>query len=159
MAPRRRTPPVTGHRLTSCPSPNGSARRCPPLTACDTPGPGSTCNVTAGDPGPIELTTSADTVVATLSGDFDMQATFTVEPTLERAVQTPGLRRIDLDLHRLHFIDSTGLGVIVRLHAEAQRRGIELQLRRGPPHVHRVFEKTGLADALPFSPSDGQQTA
>jgi anti-sigma B factor antagonist len=115
--------------------------------------------VTAGDPGPIELTTSGDTVVATLSGDFDMEATFTVEPALERALQEPALRRIDLDLHRLHFIDSTGLGVIVRLHAEARQRGIELQLRPGPPHVHRVFEKTGLADALPFSPTDGQRTA
>ena len=107
----------------------------------------------------MKLTTTADTVVATLTGDFDMQATFTVEPALERALQAPDLRRIDLDLQGLQFIDSTGLGVIVRLHAEARQRGIELQLRRGPPHVHRVFEKTGLADALPFSPSDDQRTA
>ena len=110
--------------------------------------------MTAGDPAPIKLTTSADTLVATLTGDFDMQATFTVEPTLERAIQTPGLRRIDLDLHRLQFIDSTGIGVIVRLHTDAQRQGIELHLRRGPPAVHRVFEKTGFAEALPFTPPD-----
>jgi anti-anti-sigma factor len=109
--------------------------------------------------GPIELTTSADTVFATLTGDFDMQATFTVEPALERALETPGLQRIELDLRGLEFIDSTGMGVIVRLHAEARQRGIALQLRRGPPHVHRVFEKAGLADALPFRPADGRQTA
>jgi len=112
--------------------------------------------VTAGQ---IELTTSADTVFATLTGDFDMQATFTVEPALERALETPGLQRIELDLHGLEFIDSTGMGVIVRLHAEARQRGIALRLRRGPPHVHRVFEKAGLADALPFRPADGRQTA
>jgi anti-sigma B factor antagonist len=123
------------------------------------PGPGITDNATTSEAAPIKLTISGDTVVATLAGDFDMQATFTVEPALERALQTPGLRRIDLDLHRLHFIDSTGMGVIVRLHAEAQRRGIELRLRRGPPPVHRVFEKTGFADSLPFAPPDGQQTA
>jgi anti-anti-sigma factor len=111
-------------------------------------------NVTA-EAGPIELTTSGDTVFARLTGDFDMQATFTVEPALE----TPGLQRIERDLHRLEFIDSTGMGVIVRVHAEARQRGIELQLRRGPPHVHRVFEKTGLADALPFRPADGQEIA
>jgi anti-anti-sigma factor len=107
----------------------------------------------------MELTTSGDTVVATLAGDFDMQATFTVEPALERAFQTPGLRRIDLDLRRLNFIDSTGMGVIVRLHTEARQRGIELQLRRGPAPVHRVFEKSGLADTLPFSPPDGGKPA
>lgn len=95
--------------------------------------------------------------MAALAGDFDMQATFTVEPALERALQTPGLRRIDLDLSRLDFIDSTGLGVIVRVHAEAQREGIELQLRRGPPNVHRVFEQTGFADALPFAAPGGHE--
>jgi len=42
--------------------------------------------VTAGEPTPIELTTSGDTLVATLSGDFDMAATFIVEPALERAL-------------------------------------------------------------------------
>jgi anti-anti-sigma factor len=108
---------------------------------------------------PIELTTSADTVFATLTGDCDMQATFVVEPALERALESPGLQRIELDLRRLNFIDSTGMGVIVRLHAEARQRGIELELRRGPPHVHRVFEKAGLADALPFRPADGQRIA
>jgi hypothetical protein len=51
------------------------------------------------------------------------------------------------------------MGVIVRIHAEARQRGVELRLRRGPTPVHRVFEKAGLADALPFSPPDGQQTA
>jgi anti-anti-sigma factor len=108
--------------------------------------------VTADEPTPIELTTSGDTLVATLNGDFDMAATFIVEPALERALQTPGLRRIDLDLHRLQFVDSTGMGVVVRIEAEARRRGIELQVRPGPPPVHRVFEKAGLADALPFIP-------
>ena len=114
--------------------------------------------MTTGETPPIQLTTNGDTIVATLAGHFDMQATFTVEPALERALQTPGLRRIDLDLRRLEFIDSTGMGVIVRLHADARRQGIELHLRPGPPPVHRVFEKTGFADALPFTPPDGEST-
>ena len=107
--------------------------------------------MTTGETAPIQLTTNGDTILATLAGDFDMQATFTIEPALERALQTPDLRRIELDLHRLQFIDSTGIGVIVRLHANAQRQGIELHIRRGPPAVHRIFEKTGFADALPFT--------
>jgi anti-sigma B factor antagonist len=136
-------------RLHSLPSSRRLAR---PTDGLPTAVPGITSDVTASEAAPIELTTNGDTVVASLAGDFDMQATFIVEPALERALQAPGLRRIDLDLHRLQFIDSTGMGVIVRLHAEARRQGIELHLRRGPPTVHRVFEKTGFADALPFTP-------
>ena len=83
-----------------------------------------------------------------------MRATFTVEPALERALDTPGLCRIDLDLRGLEFIDSTGMGVIVRLNREARGRGVQLRLRRGPRSVHRVFELSGLADALPFNSLD-----
>jgi anti-anti-sigma factor len=103
---------------------------------------------------PIAITRDGDAVTAALVGDFDMQATFMVEPALERALETPGLRRIELDLSGLNFIDSTGMGVILRLDREARDRGVQLRLRRGPRPVHRVFEKSGLADALPFSPPD-----
>jgi anti-anti-sigma factor len=113
----------------------------------------------AGDTAPITLTQRGDTLRAALAGDFDMQATFIVEPTLERAVQTPGLRRLDLDLQDLSFIDSTGLGVIVRLQAETRRKGIDLRVRPGPPAVHRVFEKTGFSDALPLIGPDGPKPA
>lgn len=106
----------------------------------------------AGRRSPIAITTDGDVVTAALAGDFDMQATFTVEPALERALETPGLRRIELDLRGLEFIDSSGMGVIVRLDREARERGVQLRLRPGPQQVHRVFETSGLADALPFGP-------
>jgi anti-anti-sigma factor len=108
----------------------------------------------AGRRPPIVITKEGDVVTAALAGDFDMQATFTVEPALERALETPGVRRIELDLRGLEFIDSTGMGVIVRLDREARGRGVQLRLRRGPRPVHHVFEKSGLADALPFTSPD-----
>jgi anti-anti-sigma factor len=107
----------------------------------------------AGRPA-IAITKDGDAITAALAGDFDMQATFMVEPALERALETPGLRRLELDLRGLDFIDSTGMGVIVRLDHEARGRGVQLSLRRGPRPVHRAFEKSGLADALPFSSPD-----
>jgi anti-anti-sigma factor len=110
--------------------------------------------LSADDRPSIAITTDGDAVTAALAGDFDMQATFTVEPALERALATPGLRRIELDLRGLDFIDSTGMGVIVRLDREARGRGVQLHLRRGPRPVHLVFEKSGLADALPFNSPD-----
>jgi anti-anti-sigma factor len=108
----------------------------------------------AGGRPPIAITNEGDVVTAALAGDFDMQATFTVEPVLERSLETPRLRRIELDLRGLEFIDSTGMGVIVRLDREARGRGVQLRLRRGPRPVHRVFEKSGLADVLPFDSPD-----
>ena len=112
------------------------------------------CNLPAAGRPPIAITKDGDVVTATLVGDFDMQTTFTVEPALERALETPGLRRIELDLRGLEFIDSTGMGVLVRLYRDARGRGVQLRLRRAPRPVHRVFEMAGLADAMPFNSPD-----
>jgi anti-anti-sigma factor len=85
-----------------------------------------------------------------LRGEFAMEATFVIEPALERVLTQPSLERLVLDLSELSFIDSTGIGVIMRLAHELQARAIPLRIVPAAPAVHRVFELTGLADALPF---------
>jgi anti-anti-sigma factor len=95
--------------------------------------------------------TAADTV--RLSGEFDMAATFTVEPALERMLETHDLDLLTLDLSAVTFIDSVGLGVVIRFSREAEARGAALCIVPGPPDVQRVFETAGLEDALPFDRS------
>ena len=84
-----------------------------------------------------------------------MAATFTVEPALERVLATPGLEGVTLDLSAVTFIDSVGLGVIMRLEHESEARGIRLRIVPGPRQVQRVFEVAGLTDALPFEDDAG----
>jgi len=98
------------------------------------------------------ITTSDDEVTAVLTGDFDMPATFTTEPALEGALERPGLRSFTLDLTGLTFIDSLGLGVVIRLAGELEARGIPMRILPGPPPVQRVFTSAGLTHALPFEP-------
>ena len=100
---------------------------------------------------PIQLSVQGDVARAELAGDFDMAATFTVEPALERALDEPGIDTLDVDLSNLRFIDSTGIGVLLRLAGEAERRGVDLSITPGPREVQRVFEATGVEDALPFA--------
>jgi anti-sigma B factor antagonist len=99
---------------------------------------------------PIDVTVDGGTTKATVAGDFDMQATFSVEPALEGALDRPGLSALEVDLSRLRFIDSTGIGVLLRVEAEARERGVALTIRPAPPEVQRIFDVTGVADALPF---------
>ena len=101
-------------------------------------------------------TTDDDDVTAVITGDFDMPATFTAEPALEEASERPGLRSFTLDLTGLTFIDSLGLGVVIRLAAELETRGIPFRILPGPPPVQRVFTTAGLAHALPFEPEESR---
>ena len=99
---------------------------------------------------PITVSVEGSRAVAELAGEFDMQATFVVEPALERALEEPGVDALEVDLSRLRFIDSTGVGVLLRLTSEADRRGVDLSIRPAPREVQRVFEATGVSEALPF---------
>ncbi len=98
----------------------------------------------------IEVIRRDGRATAALHGEFDMAATFTVEPALEEALDAPGIEALTLDLGDVTFIDSTGVGVLLRVHEEAERRGIELAIEPGPPEVQRVFKVAGLTDVLPF---------
>ena len=75
------------------------------------------------------------------------------QPALEGALERPGLQSFTLDLSGLTFIDSLGLGVVTRLAAELEARGIPMRILPGPPPVQRVFTTAGLAHALPFKPN------
>lgn len=99
----------------------------------------------------IAVHLDGDTTRAAVVGDFDMQATFTVEPALEQALERPGLGALEIDLSRLGFIDSTGIGVLLRVQAEAEQRGVAVSIVPAPPEVHRIFELSGVADALAFA--------
>ena len=103
--------------------------------------------------GGVDVSMEAGRATAVLRGEFDMAATFTVEPRFEELLAQPELEALQIDLSRLQFIDSTGVGVLIRVNDELQRRDLDLEIVPGPREVHRVFEVAGLADALPFTES------
>jgi anti-anti-sigma factor len=100
---------------------------------------------------PVTIRIAGGKATAELAGDFDMQATFTIEPALEEALDAPGVSALELDLSGLHFVDSTGIGVLLRIDSEARQRGVALSIVPAPPRVQRLFEKAGVDEALPFA--------
>jgi anti-anti-sigma factor len=55
---------------------------------------------------------------------------------------------LEVDLAEVTFIDSSGLGALVRIRNEAVERGVQLVLVHLPPAVTRLFEVSGLDQAL-----------
>lgn len=56
-----------------------------------------------------------------------------------------GIRRVVLDLEKVPYIDSTGLGEIVRSHTTLARRGGELRITNMNEKVHKLFALTRIA--------------
>ena len=54
-----------------------------------------------------------------------------------------------LDLSELQFMDSTGLRVLLRARAAAEEGHWEIVLRNVPSNIRRLFDMTGVHEALP----------
>jgi anti-sigma B factor antagonist len=87
-----------------------------------------------------------------LGGELDIASAPVLHAAVSRICQhgTAGAQ-ITLDLSELIFIDSTGLAEIILTSQLCDRDGFELTVIPSPRAVQRLFELTGLIDALPFA--------
>ena len=88
-------------------------------------------------------------VVVALEGELDLAGEAVLEAALGSARAAGG--PVTVDLTDLHFIDSSGLRVLVKLHNAAVTDGFEYRLIPGPPQVHRTFALCGLDRTLAFA--------
>jgi anti-anti-sigma factor len=83
--------------------------------------------------------------VITVSGELDVASSHELERELARLSAE---QVVVVELGQLTFIDSTGLGVLVRAHQRALEAGHRLALVRGSGQVNRLISLTGLDDQL-----------
>jgi anti-sigma B factor antagonist len=88
-------------------------------------------------------------LVLALSGELDLAGAPELSTALTDAMDAG--RVLTVDLRELDFIDSSGLGVLVRFNNAAEAAGYEYSVVPGPPQVHRAFVLSGLDQALPFA--------
>jgi anti-sigma B factor antagonist len=86
-------------------------------------------------------------LILTLKGELDLATAPVLDDELTRA-QTTDAPAIVVDLEQLDFIDSSGLGVLLR-HASSDQR---LRVTRGSPQVQQILEISGVVDYLRFAP-------
>lgn len=97
----------------------------------------------------VELYPELNVVRVAPFGELDLAVSGQLEQQLGE-MYASGFRRFVLDLRGLSFIDSSGLGVIIRWHTHAEERGVSFELIRGSRGVQRLFEIAGIADRLSF---------
>lgn len=80
-------------------------------------------------------------VVVDVAGDLDVYTAPQLQEALDQTVCNGG--RVILDLSKVHFIDSTGLGTIAGAHEKSRAANGELRLVVADPHVLKIFRITG----------------
>jgi anti-anti-sigma factor len=112
-------------------------------------------NVTATGDAPSDALFAVETEYAgrcarmALRGELDLATVAILDDEL-RMVWQRDLRRIEVDLRGLSFIGSSGIAALLELNSRTQRVGVALTLVRGPQHVQRIFELTGIESQFQF---------
>lgn len=83
-----------------------------------------------------------------VSGELDI-ATVDQLVTQARAALDSTSSALVIDFSGVTFVDSTGLGALVRIRNEAERHGKRVDLVGVRREVRRVLELTGLSDLFP----------
>ena len=96
-------------------------------------------------------------------GDLELHTASQLREELQRVCEAPDAFCV-VDMSGVPFIDSTGVGVLVGALKRAREQGGAFVIACPQPRVRRVFEITGLLDALPIQESlaaatSGSQTA
>ena len=106
------------------------------------------------DPFRVESVRNEHHAVVIVTGDLDAATAPRLHSELAQ-LSEDGVDRIVLDLRRMTFVDSFGLGVIVNAKKRLSQQGNSLCLVAGADQrtLRRVLEITGLERILPVHPS------
>lgn len=85
-------------------------------------------------------------VIVHCAGDIDIDAGDLMEEQLEPLLQN--YLTIALDLHQVQFVDSSGIGLLIKLVQDLQEQEREVWLERIQTEVMEVFELLQLSEIL-----------
>lgn len=82
-----------------------------------------------------------------LAGELDLSVVPQLQSALEHVLRREDLTLV-LDLERLAYIDSTGIGIIVSILKTRDSINAPFYVRNIPPAIRRLFDLTGLTGYL-----------
>jgi anti-anti-sigma factor len=101
----------------------------------------------------IDVRDEGGTAVLILAGELDLASSPELTERAEAALADG--KAVVLDLSKLSFIDSTGLGAIAGIDRNAKTAGTTMSLVPGSPSVQRVFDVSGTTDAFTWTEPQG----
>ena len=97
----------------------------------------------------LELTREAGHLTAALIGELDHHAAADLRQRIDTAVLSCRPRRLSIDLSRLSFMDSSGIGLIMGRYRLMTSLEGQLRLTGTNPRIERMIRLAGL-DKLPI---------
>jgi len=96
----------------------------------------------------LEMEHQQDTLLVRLGGELDLGTADKLRLALDKELMNKGSKYLILNLSRVTFIDSSGLGVILGRYKRLSRSGGKVFLVGAQPPVKRILELSGLLQIM-----------
>lgn len=106
----------------------------------------------------VDHSSEADTATITATGEIDLATVNSLRSAITRAMQQ-GAHHVTVDLDKVTYIDSSGLGTLIGAHKRMVASGGTLTIRCSQPRVLRLLTITGLDRVLTLTSHDGLREA
>ena len=84
------------------------------------------------------------TLTVRLADELDHSAALRLRGELDALLQDGTIRHLVLDLQKLRFMDSSGIGLIIGRYKLMARRGGSVAVKNADRQMDRIFEMAGL---------------
>ena len=95
----------------------------------------------------LEIETEGSSALIRIRGDLDLQVVDQVTEALAR-IESANPVLLVIDLSRLSFMDSSGMGAVAAAHVRALEAGRRFAIVRPPGGVRQAFDRTRLNEVI-----------
>ena len=90
-----------------------------------------------------------DVLLVRLEGELDQSSASGIRRDIDALLQDPSVRHLVLDMARMPFMDSSGIGVVLGRYRLLCLRGGSVALMHLTPQVRRIYDLSGMAQIIP----------
>lgn len=102
----------------------------------------------------VELKMVRNTLVVRVNGELDMVVAEKVKKEVEDKLEEGEVKNIIINLEKVTFIDSSGLGVIIAIYKKASGFNGRMYIVGARPNVKRILILSGVSKLIPVCASE-----
>jgi len=105
----------------------------------------------------INMEVKNRSLLVNIGGELDHHQAERFRTLIDATFEKSSVRNIILDMSKITFMDSSGIGMIIGRYKNAEKRGGKLVLAAMNEHIQKLFEISGLAKII--KPADTVEDA
>ena len=100
----------------------------------------------------IKLKKYSSVYIIEVMGDMDLYSAFELKDVVTKML-SKGIKKIVLDLEKVDYIDSSGIGVLIHVYSTIKKSGNKLKIANVHGSVEKVIRLTKLTHYFPIVPT------